>query len=90
MKAFEVIFVFIFLFFLACGGPSVTNVANNENGTLFPVSVDDSWGFIDKQGDIVISLKYEGAVDFSEGRALIKKDGKWGYINPWDIMVITP
>ena len=55
MKALEVLFVFIVLFFLACGGPSVTNVANNEKGALFPVSVDNSWGFIDKQGDLVIN-----------------------------------
>jgi len=90
LKFVEVLFVLFFLLFLSCAGPSPSDIAKSGKGQLFPVEKGENWGFIDKKGDTVIPLKYQGSVDFSEGRALIKKDGKWGYINEWDILVITP
>ncbi|MEO7098594.1 MAG: WG repeat-containing protein [Luteolibacter sp.] len=38
-------------------------------------------GFGDKEGNIVIPLKYEGAYDFHEGLAAVRKDGKYGFID---------
>ena len=39
------------------------------------------WGFVDKQGKVVISYKYEIAGEFSEGLAAIAIDNKAGYID---------
>ena len=44
-------------------------------------SKDNKYGFIDRNGKIVIPLEYEDAGNFSEGLAPVKKDGKWGYIS---------
>jgi len=38
------------------------------------------WGLIKENGEI-IELKYDDTWNFSEGLAVVKKDGKWGYIN---------
>ena len=89
MKIAQLASVLILLFFLSCAGPSATKVAETQVGMLFPIAEGDSWGFINRNGDVVIPLEYEGAVDFSEGRALIKENGKWGYINEWNILLIS-
>lgn len=39
------------------------------------------WGYINESYSLEIALAYEGAMDFSEGIAAVRKDGKWGYIN---------
>jgi len=90
LESARLLYLLVFLFVLSCAGPSPTDIAKSEKGTLFPVEHGQNWGFIDRQGNVAIPIKYQGAVDFSEGRALIKENGKWGYINEWDIMVITP
>lgn len=44
-------------------------------------SKDNKYGFIDRNGKIVIPFEYEDAGNFAEGFAPVKKDGKWGYIS---------
>ena len=51
-------------------------------------SKDNKCGFIDRNGKIVISFKYEDAGNFSEGFAPVKKNGKWGYISRTDELII--
>ena len=49
--------------------------------TLFAKKINDKWGFVDKNGNIVIQNDYEMVTDFNEyGFAGIKLDGKWGVI----------
>jgi hypothetical protein len=38
-------------------------------------------GFLNSQGQEVISKKYEDAFSFSEGLAAVKQNGSWGYID---------
>ncbi len=45
------------------------------------VSPEYKWGFIDKDGDIVIDARYDAVGKFSEGLAPANEDGKWGYID---------
>lgn len=47
-------------------------------------------GFIDKEGKEVIKLsdKFTDLKDFSEGKAAIEQDGKWGFINTKGEIVI--
>ena len=46
------------------------------------------FGYIDKQGKLVIDLQYEWAQPFSEGLAAVKKNGKWGFIDKKGNIVI--
>lgn len=52
------------------------------NNTLFVRKKDGKYGFVDKQGNIVIDYIYDEATEQnSYGYAGIKKDGKWGVID---------
>ncbi len=42
---------------------------------------DKKYGFINKNGDIIVPLKYEDAFPFYKGYAAIKSNDKWNYIN---------
>lgn len=46
------------------------------------------YGYIGRSLKLEIALIYENAMDFSEGMAAVKKDGKWGYINESGVTVI--
>lgn len=51
------------------------------NNKLFAKKINGKWGFVDKDGNIVIENKYDMVTDFNEyGYAGIKLDGKWGVI----------
>lgn len=45
------------------------------------VKVGNKWGFIDKEGKMVIEPKYDEAKSFNIGLAPVMLDGKWGFIN---------
>ena len=48
-------------------------------------------GFIDKTGNVVLPIdKYDSVGSFSEGVALIRVDGKWGFIDKTGSEVIPP
>ncbi len=56
--------------------------------TLFPENkiyakkINDKWGFVDKNGNVVIQSQYEMVTEINEyGFAGIKQNGKWGVIN---------
>lgn len=39
------------------------------------------WGYVDKDGNVVIEPEYDNAKSFSNGLGAVCKDGKWGFIN---------
>lgn len=45
------------------------------------VEVDGKWGFVDKEGAMVIEPQYEAARSFCNQYAAVKKGGSWGFIN---------
>lgn len=55
--------------------------AGDFNEGLAAVRLDNLWGFIDKNGDDVISFQYDSAVAFTEGMAYVLKKNKWGKID---------
>ena len=71
---------------------------------LFPIQQDGKWGYIDKEGKLVIPSQFDRADLFLEGLALINvgfkpgylqgriggDNGKWGYIEPTGKIVIKP
>jgi hypothetical protein len=65
------------------------NHSSNESDP-WVVRKDDKWGYINRDGDVIIPLNFDYASIFCEDRARIKKDNKWGYINKNGIMIIEP
>ncbi len=57
---------------------------------LLPAKKYGKWGFINKNGDWVISSKFEEAYYFSEGLAAVKYYGNWGYIDGLGKWIIQP
>ncbi len=72
-------------------GEVKTKDINLSNG-LYPVanSLKDGakYGYIGRNLRLEIALLYENALDYSDGMAAVKKDGKWGYINEGGVTVI--
>ena len=81
---------------LANGGMSVNFIAKNGLGetvmdrfeskksndiSLYQVCREGKRGFIDKTGREVIPCKYDIALDFREGLAMVKMSGKYGFID---------
>jgi len=58
---------------------------SKESIRLFPIVVNDKWGYIDKTGKIVIEPQFDYAYKFSEQLARVRigdeKTGKYGYID---------
>lgn len=52
------------------------------NNKLYASKVNDKWGFVDTQGNVVVKNEYEMVTEFNkQGFAGIKKDGLWGVID---------
>ncbi|MEN7793072.1 WG repeat-containing protein, partial [Clostridioides difficile] len=48
---------------------------------LAGVKIGDKWGFIDKEGKIVINPIFNDLQPFKENLAFVMKDDKWGVID---------
>lgn len=58
---------------------------------LIPVKSGDKWGYIDKQGKILINPQFNDAHFFLDGLALVRSsDDKYGYIGEGGKYVINP
>ncbi len=52
---------------------------------------ENKWGFVNKDGDMVVEAKYDKVTEFNEfGFASVQKDGKWGAINTQGKEVVEP
>ena len=54
---------------------------NSFSEGLAPVKLKGKWGYIDRNGALIIPAQYDDAGGFSEGLAPVKLKGKWGYID---------
>ena len=45
------------------------------------ICINDKWGYIDRNGQMVIAPIYELARGFNIGLAPVRLNGKWGYIH---------
>ena len=55
-------------------------IDNFHEGLARVAIIGYGYGFIDPEMNIVIPLIYENAENFSDGKAKVKKDGKWFFI----------
>ncbi|MEG1700059.1 MAG: WG repeat-containing protein, partial [Alistipes sp.] len=72
-------FVFSWLLLLPTSGMGQELERFSENGKR---------GFVDKNGTVVIPLKYDDVGNFREGLAGVRLNGKYGYIDKNGTVVI--
>ncbi len=61
------------------------------NNSLYVVSQNNQYGFMDRNQSLVVDYQYDKAYEFNQyGFATIKKDGKWGSINEQGKEVALP
>ncbi|MBR4886436.1 MAG: WG repeat-containing protein [Muribaculaceae bacterium] len=62
-----------------------------QDGDIYSVSLNDRWGFLDKNGDELISPKYDWLGDeFVEGMIIVCGEGGIGFVNDKGKEVIKP
>ena len=66
----------------------IDNLYFSKEEGLADVKKDGKYGYIDKEGHVVIPFEYDYAEDFSEGLAQVRKDGKYGFIDKEGHVVI--
>ncbi|MGB3454648.1 MAG: WG repeat-containing protein [Moheibacter sp.] len=55
---------------------------------LISVKKDGKWGFINRNGELVIPYKYDIVGEFNEGLIPVKINNLWGFINEEDKLII--
>lgn len=90
MKNFY-LFLLLAIFLNAC---NLSSKKNTELIKLFPVQVNEKWGYVDTKGALVIPVQFQEADIFSEGlaRVGIEKDSVmyYGFINDKGELIIAP
>jgi len=61
--------------------PPVYDQLEDPTDGLYAVSRDGRSGFINQNGDVVVTLKYSSAVPFSQGVAAVALDTNWFFID---------
>ena len=61
-----------------------------QPGVLFPIIVNNRYGYINRAGEVVVEPRYTQAACFFEGLARVWVNGKWGYLDAAGKVVIRP
>ena len=54
------------------------------------VCQNGQWGFVDKEGTLMIDYRFEDARSFCNGYAAVCQNGQWGFVDVSGVMVIQP
>jgi hypothetical protein len=65
-------------FFLLAGCAAIQQGSAPDSAILYPISLNDKMGYIDRTGTIVVPPQFDFVGDFSEALAWIKINGKAG------------
>lgn len=65
-------------------------MAHQTDDTLFPITVNNRYGFINRKGEVVIKPVFRGVGSFVDGLAPARRDGTYGFINMRGEFVIAP
>ena len=72
------------------GNKKETNEIFKEN-KIFSKKQDGKWGYVDKDGNIVVDFKYDMATDVNKyGFAAVKNNNKWGVVDKDGIIIKEP
>lgn len=72
-------------------GKELKNTEVFSDNQLFVKVENNQYGFIDRNGTLVVDYKYDKAYEFNAyGFAAIRKNGKWGAINEEGQEVVAP
>lgn len=72
-------------------GKVLSNKEIFVNNQLFANSIEGKWGFVDKNGNVVIDCKYDMVTEFNNyGFAGIKLDNVWGVVDRSGNVVVEP
>ena len=90
------ILILLFILCLSCKNeaPVQEDVpSESDEIILHPVEEDYEesrikWGYINKNGQLVIGANYDDCRNFSEGLAVVRIKGRWGFINKEGDIVI--
>lgn len=67
-------------FFFGCITSKEVESLSLDKSILYPIGENNNWGFANSEGETVISPIYEQVDFFRNGLAMVKRDGKFGYI----------
>lgn len=71
--------------------PRWSNFMWSFEGGFAAVSEENKlWGYIDRQGNVVIEPRFESAGSFKNGRAIVMENGKFGVIDSNGVYVYAP
>lgn len=71
-------------------GSSSNNLIRVEKRDYTTSPYRSYYGFIDRNGNEVVELKYDFTTDFSNGYACVCLDGKWGFVDETGREVLAP
>ena len=72
-------------------GNEVKNTELFENNKIFANQKDGKWGFVDKNGKVVIDYKYDSVTEVNKyGFAGIEMDKKWGIVDENGNIIVEP
>ncbi len=57
---------------------------------LAQVQHKGKWGFVNTDGQIVVSTQYDECKDFSNGKAEVRIGNKWGYVSATEKLIVSP
>jgi len=88
----RIISILFFLLVWIISFPSGSALAAETDETLYRIKSNGLYGFIDKQGTIVISPRYTGVRQLNDGLIAVQTGtaNKWGYIDRSGKFVIWP
>jgi len=79
-----------FIFFLLFSCSQDSTVLKIKPEILYPISVNDKWGFIDKTGKVVVEPRYDSIDEFNDGYVAVFQGSKMGFIDLTGNLVIEP
>ena len=77
--------------YISIDGKEIENKEVFKNNGIFAKKQGNLWGFVDINGHVKVSCKYEKVTEINEyGFAGVKQEGKWGVINKQGEIIVEP
>ena len=90
------IFMITLMLLVGCKGETPSPFQDSDEAIAYDNYMADynspkyKWGYIDDQGALSITNKYDDCRDFSEGLAAVNLDGLWTYIDKTGTTIMKP